>query len=303
MSETTDLALVAQLLADDPVWAAYAIADLQPAMTSYCRWFAHADGDAQAVALLFTGLKPPILFAKGDPAVLATALDHAALPSEVYLSVRAEHAPIIARRYNHHDRRWMWRMVLGGARGEGRGAKSEERGARGEGRGARGEGRGARAEDQSPISNLQSLNLSIPQSLNLQSLRRLTGADVAAVEALFQHGGPFTPDAFAAHQIEMGVFYGVEDASGALAAVGGTHIVDYTARLAAIGNMYTRPDCRGRGLASTVLAAIVASLQAEGVETIVLNVDQRNVGARRIYERFGFVVHCPFIEGVATARI
>jgi adenosine kinase len=29
------------LLADDPVWSAYAIADLQPAMTPYCRWFAH----------------------------------------------------------------------------------------------------------------------------------------------------------------------------------------------------------------------------------------------------------------------
>ncbi|HAJ37690.1 MAG TPA: hypothetical protein DCL15_18635, partial [Chloroflexi bacterium] len=61
--------------------------------------------------------------------------------------------------------------------------------------------------------------------------------------------------------------------------------------------------CRGRGLASAVLAAIVDSLQAEGVSTIVLNVDQRNDGARRIYERFGFVVHCPFIEGVATAKI
>jgi ribosomal protein S18 acetylase RimI-like enzyme len=100
---------------------------------------------------------------------------------------------------------------------------------------------------------------------------------VAAVTALFAHGGAFTPDAFAAHQVESGVFYGVEDATGALAAVGGTHIVDYTrAQLAAIGNMYTRPDCRGRGFASAVLGAIVASLQADGVTTIVLNVDHRN---------------------------
>jgi GNAT superfamily N-acetyltransferase len=82
---------------------------------------------------------------------------------------------------------------------------------------------------------------------------------VPAVTALFAHGGAFTPDAFAAHQVESGVFYGVEDATGALAAVGGTHIVDYTRGLAAIGNMYTRPDCRGRGFASAVLAAIVAS--------------------------------------------
>ncbi len=287
--ETTDLTLVAHLLADDPVWAAYAIADLQPAMTPYCRWFVHTEGDVHAVALLFAGLEPPILFAKGDPAALAMALDNAALPREVYLSARAEHAPILARWYDHHDVRWMWRMVLGGATGR---HEDMERGKTGERDTGIVPGQ-TTPNPQSPISH----------SPISHSLRRLTGADVAAVEMLFQHGGPFTPDAFAAHQIEMGVFYGVEDASGALAAVGGTHIVDYAARLAAIGNMYTRPDCRGRGLASAVLAAIVDSLQAEGVSTIVLNVDQRNDGARRIYERFGFVVHCPFIEGVATAKI
>lgn len=258
MTETTDLARVAQLLADDPIWSAYAIADLQPAMAPYCRWFTHAGSDGDAVALIFDGLEPPILFAKGEPSMLAAALDGVALPHEVYLSVREEHAPIIARWYNHHDRRCMWRMVLGEARGEGRVANAP--------------------------------------------LRRLTAADVPQVRSLLEHGGPFTPDAFAAHQIELGVFYGVEDEHGELAAVGGTHIVDYAARLAAIGNMYTRPDCRGRGLASAVLAAIVTDLQTTGVETIVLNVDQRNTGARRIYERFGFVVHCPYIEGVATAR-
>jgi ribosomal protein S18 acetylase RimI-like enzyme len=79
--------------------------------------------------------------------------------------------------------------------------------------------------------------------------------------------------------------------------------VDYAAQLAAIGNMYTRPGCRGRGFASAVLGAIVASLQADGVTTIVLNVDHRNPDARRIYERFGFVVHCPYIEGVAATKI
>jgi len=279
MTETTDLALVAQLLADDPVWAAYAIADLQPAMTPYCRWFVHTGRDGDAVVLLFDGLEPPALFAKGDPAALEAVLASADLPSRVYLTMREEHVPIITHWYDHHDRRHMWRMVLGRARGEG------ERGREGD-------------NPQSP--NLQSLNL--PISLDF-TLRRLTSVDVAAVKALFAHGGPFTPDAFAAHQVESGVFYGVEDACGALASVGGTHIVDYTRGVGAIGNMYTRPDCRGRGFANAVLAAIVTSLQAAGVATIVLNVDHRNTGARRIYERFGFVVHCPYIEGVATTKI
>lgn len=257
-------------LEQDRVWAVYALADLQPELAPYCRWFTHASGEDGAVALLFDGLQPPILFAAGAPAALDAALTGADLPAQVYLSIREEHAATLTQWYDHHDVRHMWRMVLGGARGKGRGARGET------------------------TPNLQSPNL---------RLRRLTGADVAVVQTLFAHGGPFTPDAFAAHQVELGVFYGVEDEHGELAAVGGTHIVDYSAQLAAIGNMYTRSDCRGRGFASAVLAAIVASLQADGVATIVLNVDHRNPGARRIYERFGFVVHCPYIEGVATAKI
>lgn len=289
MTAATDLNLVAQLLADDPVWAAYAIADLQPAMAPYCRWFTHADGDGDAVALIFDGLEPPILFAKGDPAALAAALAGAALPEDIYLSVREEHAPILARWYDHHDRRCMWRMVLREGARKSAGDYGIER---------------LEIGDWTLSADERSLTPHLRLSASpVLSLRRLTGADVTAVKALFAHGGPFTPDAFAAHQVELGVFYGVEDTNGDLAAVGGTHIVNYTARLAAIGNMYTRPDCRGRGYASAVLAAIVATLQANGVETIVLNVDHRNSGARRIYERFGFVVHCPYIEGVATAKI
>ena len=152
--------------------------------------------------------------------------------------------------------------------------------------------------------------------------RTLTEADVVAfagisgdfnplhVDEVFASDGPFgrrvvhgllVLSVATGLRQQMGVFYGVEDERGELAAVGGTHIVDYTARIAAVGNMYTRPDCRGQGYASAVLAAIVTALQDAGVATIVLNVDQRNTAARRIYERFGFVVHCPYIEGVATA--
>jgi ribosomal protein S18 acetylase RimI-like enzyme len=282
MTATTNLNLVATLLADDPVWSAYAIADLQPAMTPYCRWFTHTDGDAHAVALIFDGLEPPVLFTKGDPMALAAALAGVALPTQVYLSVREEHAPVLAQWYDHRDQRHMWRMVW-----------RERKWKTGN-------------VLQQTASNRQSLasqSLNLPILPNGFQLRRLTGADVAAVKALFAHGGLFTPDAFAAHQVELGVFYGVEDEHGALAAVGGTHVVDYAAQLAAIGNMYTRPGCRGRGFASAVLGAIVASLQADGVTTIVLNVDHRNPDARRIYERFGFVVHCPYIEGVAATKI
>lgn len=257
--ELVDTRVIADLLAVDPVWSAYALADLQPEMAPYCRWLVHTNGATHAVVLVFDGLETPALFVEGDPVALEAVLADDALPSRVYLTVREEHVPVIYRRYDHHDRRYMWRMVLGGARGEGRGANA--------------------------------------------SVRRLTAADVPLVRTLLAHGGPFAPDAFAEYQVKQGVFFGVEDGAGGLAAVGGTHIVDYTSGVAAIGNMYTRPDCRGRGYAGAILGAIVAEVCANGATTIVLNVDQRNTGARRLYEQHGFTVHCPYIEGVATVRV
>lgn len=305
MTETTDLALVAQLLADDPVWAAYAIADLQPAMTPYCRWFAHTSRDGDAVVLLFEGLEPPALFAEGDLAALEAVIAGADLPPHIYLTVREEHVPIITRWYDHHDRRRMWRMVLGGARGEGRGATAHSGNfdAAAQRRGGSAEGDKERNSELSHFSLCEPLPLSASASRSSVSPRRLTAADVPLVRALLAHGGPFTPDAFAEYQIEQGAFFGVEDGADGLAAVGGTHIVDYTRGVAAIGNMYTRPDCRGRGYAGAVLAAIVDEVRANGATTIVLNVDQRNTDARRLYEQHSFTVHCPYIEGVATVRV
>lgn len=286
--------LVAALLADDPVWSAYALADLQPEMAPYCRWYVHVSSNASAVALLYSGLEPPVLLTVGDAAGLEHALAGAELPDQLYLSVREVHAPVIAHRYDHHDRRPMWRMVLEGA-GELRGMTHDEAF-------FNAEAQRRKASRNEPPPPLPDSSPRLGASALAVSLRRLTGADVARVEALFAHGGPFTPDAFAAPQIEQGVFYGIENGAGGLAAVGGTHVVDAASGVAAIGNMYTRPDCRGRGYAGVILAAIVETVRTNGAHTIVLNVDQRNTGARRLYEKHGFRVHCAFLEGVATVR-
>ncbi len=294
---------IASLLAVDPVWSAYALADLQPAMAPYCRWLVHTNGTANAVALVFDGLETPALFTEGDPAALETMLAGADLPARVYLTVREQHIPVIYRRYDHHDRRYMWRMVLAGARGEGRGANDSRFDAETRRRGGGAEGGEEKAQAVGSSLLCESLPLRASASEISLSVRRLTAADVPLVRALLAHGGPFAPDAFAEYQVTQGVFFGVEDGAGGLAAVGGTHIVDYTSGVAAIGNMYTRPDCRGRGCAGAVLAAIVDEVRANGATTIVLNVDQRNTGARRLYEQHGFTVHCPYIEGVATARV
>ena len=116
--------MVRRLLYTDPIWAAYGIADLQPELAGDCRWLAveggeGADGaDSGALALIYSGLEPPILFTLGDPSLLAQLLEGADLPPRIYVSIREHHLPVVACHYDlSGDTRPMWRMVLadGGA--------------------------------------------------------------------------------------------------------------------------------------------------------------------------------------------
>lgn len=132
--------------------------------------------------------------------------------------------------------------------------------------------------------------------------RPLDLSHVQPLRDLYAHGGPFTPDYFTPLQVENGCFYGIFDSAGSLAAAGGTHVVCRPEGVAAIGNVYTRPDCRGRGYARQITSAIVAGLGRKGINTIVLNVDQRNRVAHQLYQTLGFADYCAFVEGVARRR-
>lgn len=127
--------------------------------------------------------------------------------------------------------------------------------------------------------------------------RRLGLEHLGALTALYAHGGA---DAFMPAQLERGVFYGVF-AEDQLVAAAGTHLVSPTYGVAAVGNVFTHPDYRGRGFGTTATSAVVAELLQWGIETIVLNVSQGNATAIALYERLGFRRVCPFFEGPAHA--
>jgi predicted GNAT family acetyltransferase len=69
-------------------------------------------------------------------------------------------------------------------------------------------------------------------------------------------------------------------------------------RLAAIGNVFTRPDRRGRGLAKRTTGAVASELLRRGTKTIVLNVAMDNDPAVRAYRALGFMPFCGYYEGV-----
>jgi RimJ/RimL family protein N-acetyltransferase len=256
MTETTQ---IHSILANDPIWAAYALADLQPAFAPYSRWQVGHSRAGDGVVLLFTALEPPPLFAMGPVDAVADALTQVELPAQVYLTVREEHLPPLLERYHFAEPlSQMWRMVR---------------------------------QTLDPVA-----------APSLPGLTRLNRRDSEDIRHLYAHGGPFTPDAFDPYQLDDGVFYGVQDETEGLVAVGGTHIIDWQNGAAAIGNMYTHPAHRGRGCAGAILGAIVSHLQHDRIGRVVLNVDQGNGPAQRLYERHGFRIHLPYVEGIGSRK-
>lgn len=129
-----------------------------------------------------------------------------------------------------------------------------------------------------------------------QIAERMTPADLPELEAFYDaHGGLH----FNADQLGSGPFFAVRQA-GRMVAGGGTQALTTRHGIAAIGNIITAPDLRGRGYASAITSAVTATLFRMGCHTVILNVVAENAPARRIYQRLGFQDYCGFWEGLAT---
>lgn len=131
---------------------------------------------------------------------------------------------------------------------------------------------------------------------------RLTADHVAALRALYRDGEPAgeLPDFFFDSMVTDGVFYGVFEHE-ALVAVAGTHLVSRDEGIAAIGNVYTRRDRRGRGYSRLAMSAVLNAIR--DLETVGLNVRDGNAAAIRVYESLGFATHGDFREALATHRL
>jgi GNAT superfamily N-acetyltransferase len=128
------------------------------------------------------------------------------------------------------------------------------------------------------------------------SVERLTRNDLPRLEALFA-GAPSVPDAFHPSQLDSGCFFGISEGRD-LVSVAGTHVYSIRRSVGAVGNVFTRADRRGRGLATRSTGAVTAELLGRGMKTIVLNVAMDNEPAVRAYRTLGFMPFCGYYEGV-----
>jgi ribosomal protein S18 acetylase RimI-like enzyme len=133
------------------------------------------------------------------------------------------------------------------------------------------------------------------------NVTRLRAGDVAALKRLYADGDATgeSPDFFYDSMVPNGVFFGVYEGEELVAAAG-THLFAPDEGAAAIGNVYTRRDRRGRGLGRAVTAAVLRRLRH--LPTIGLNVRADNAPAIHVYESLGFVKHCDFSEAIGRFR-
>ena len=131
---------------------------------------------------------------------------------------------------------------------------------------------------------------------------RLAARDLPALQKLYADGQSSgeSPDFFYPSMVTDGVFHGIYEGA-ALVAAAGTHLVAREEGAAAIGNVYTRRERRGRGFARVVMQAVLGDLV--GIETVGLNVRADNPSAIHLYESLGFAVHCEFFEALRRPAV
>lgn len=108
--------------------------------------------------------------------------------------------------------------------------------------------------------------------------------DARELEELYAEAYP--GNWFDPRMLETSAYFGVRE-DGVLASVSGVHVVSRSHRVAALGNVATRPDLRGRGLARIAVSATCRALRPH-VDHLGLNVDAANSEGIRLYEGLGF---------------
>jgi RimJ/RimL family protein N-acetyltransferase len=105
---------------------------------------------------------------------------------------------------------------------------------------------------------------------------------------------------FDARMLETGYYFGIK-LDGKLVSVAGVHVYSPVYKVAALGNITTHPDWRGRGLGAQVSAKLCQEL-SQTVDHIGLNVKADNKAAIAIYEKIGFERIATYQECLLEAK-
>jgi ribosomal protein S18 acetylase RimI-like enzyme len=151
-----------------------------------------------------------------------------------------------------------------------------------------------------PVAHCK-LGLARPEALEAYDtldVEVLAPGDLDEVERFYASAYPGTW--FQPRMLETGRYVGVRR-DGALVCVAGVHVWSPAWRVAALGNVATRPEARGTGLATAACARLCRTLLDDGIDTISLNVRADNHAAIRAYEKLGFAHAADYLEVVLSS--
>lgn len=138
------------------------------------------------------------------------------------------------------------------------------------------------------------------QAVDTDCVERLGSGDLP--DLLDLYAASYPGNWFDARMLETGQYVGARGATGRLLSVAGIHVYSPSYQTAALGNITTRIEARGTGLATRVTAALCNSLLAEGIEVIGLNVKTDNEYAIRTYVKLGFEIRATYYEYMANLK-
>jgi ribosomal protein S18 acetylase RimI-like enzyme len=122
-------------------------------------------------------------------------------------------------------------------------------------------------------------------SADASSIIALKESHLQALEAFYQQANPqnwFTP-----RMLATGRYYGIFEYNQ-LVSVAGVLVYSTTYNAAAIGNVATHPNFRGKGYAHRTCAHLCKMLLQDGITNIGLNVHIHNTIAMSVYRSLGF---------------
>jgi ribosomal protein S18 acetylase RimI-like enzyme len=267
ISELTDIDQIRSYLLTDVNYAAYTLGDLEPPYSEHTTWYAASrTGEIEGLALVYTGLTPPILFLMGDPSALSAMLLYGIGPDEVFYTVKPDALELLKTFYTLDETHLMFRMRI--TRGIFKPLESL-------------------GGPPTPIISLDEQH--VPDIVKLQEA-------ASAADERDERDIAFSPQ-----MVRDGYYRGIYQEQQ-LVAIAGTHLIARQAKVATVGNVVVHPEQRQKGLGSLVSQAVTQALIDDKYDLIVLNVRQNNQPAVKIYRKLGYRQVGAFVEGAARRR-
>ena len=246
VERTRDGDEIRALLAPHRAYAAYALAQLEPARFGLSQWFKATGPEGSALVLHSRGGLGRALFSLGDAEAVDAILSLHPGPHFSFGSIQPEHRSVAQTHYIMARQQVMMRMSVS------------------------------------------------PDSFSPREgeALRLRATDTSDINLLYSAEGGAT--AYRASDVEDGVYYGVR-LDGRLVSIAGTHVVSRQEGAAVVGNVFTHPRYRGRGLGTIATSATTADL-LQDCPLVVLTVEETNAPAVAGYKRLGYATQCTLHE-------